>query len=372
MDFKLFTTKVDDEGHPTESSEKFISKNSDIMNLKYPVPEFFLNDTADFLDSQIYSSSINRQKGETSITTLSMYILAPFYILGLENSEKYPDIYQRVISFLSHRLNKDGIFAGFETDHPALIFNMFSVATLAICGTEEAYKLINREAVYRLLLQLKNGDGSFQVSLGGEFDLRSTYSALVLAKLLNIMTPEITENVFEFVKKCYNPDGGFAPVPHCESHAGYVHCGIGILYILGRLQDLDLYKCVRFIAMRQDAFSGGFNGRPNKLVDSCYSWWLGTASRILADHFNIEPFWNVEAMSRYIIQCCQLSSGGFCDSPPSFADTFHTCFALSGLCMVGSGEIINEDLCELDVLLPVPKQKMEKLINYFEKLPHIV
>ena len=36
--------------------------------------------------------------------------------------------------------------------------------------------------------------------------------------------------------------------------------------------------------MRQMSCEGGFSGRTNKLVDSCYSFWQGGALAILESH----------------------------------------------------------------------------------------
>ena len=370
-EFKLFTRKFDDEGVETKTSESKKMKDLYIDTLRQKEPEWYFTDMIQYLSRMINNASEGRMRAETSLITMAMYMLTPFPILGLDKSDKFPHVTQIITSFLQHRQSKDGLFTGFPQDNPTIIINMLTVSAIAICGTETSYQLINRESMYKFLLSLKNEDGSFSVSLGAEADLRSTYSALVIAKMLNILTDDITKNVLEFTKACFNPDGGFGPLPHYESHSGFIHCGIGILYILGRLDDINLNKCVRYISLRQDEFSGGFSGRTNKLVDSCYSWWLGTAAKILAEHLNIPPFWDVEAMSRYIIQCCQIHSGGYCDSPPSNPDPFHTCYALAGLCTVGNGELVQERLSKLSVLTPVPQDKMDKIIEYFNQFPAI-
>ena len=370
-EFQLFTSQYDDEGVETKTSEAKKMKDLYIQALRLKEPEWFFSDMIQYLSRMINNASEGRMRSETSLITMALYMLAPIPILGLEKNDKVPHVIQSVTSFLQHRQNKDGIFTGLPQDNPTIIINMLTISGIAICGTETCYKIINRENMYKFLMSLKNEDGSFSVSLGAEADLRSTYSALVIAKMLNIMTNDLTKNVLEYCKSCYNFDGGFGPIPHCESHSGFIHCGIGILYILGKLDDINLYNCVRFIALRQDDFSGGFSGRTNKLVDSCYSWWLGTSARILAEHLKIPPFWNVEAMSRYIIQCCQIHSGGYRDSPPNDPDPFHTCYALAGLCTVGNGELVNERLSKLSVLTPVPQEKMDKIIEYFSQFPPI-
>jgi geranylgeranyl transferase type-1 subunit beta len=115
-------------------------------------------------------------------------------------------------------------------------------------------------------------------------------------------------------------DGGFCEVPFREAHGsvarvrsesgaadcvlgGYVYCAVSALAILGRVEDgvRDMDALIGWLARRQlpigvgnaddadDDDDGesedeigvaysrtgvGFNGRCNKVVDSCYSWWI--------------------------------------------------------------------------------------------------
>jgi protein farnesyltransferase subunit beta len=85
---------------------------------------------------------------------------------------------------------------------------------------------------------------------------------------------------------------------------------------------------MRWVFQRQ-APEGGFNGRANKLVDGCYSFWqLGgiavsdTSYLVLFDHFRLQ---------RYILATCQYSTGGLLDKVGKFPDLYHTCYVLSGL-----------------------------------------
>jgi prenyltransferase beta subunit len=106
------------------------------------------------------------------------------------------------------------------------------------------------------------------------------------------------------------------------------------------------------------AFEGGFQGRANKLVDSCYSFWQGSIfpllngvkfdeiSRNNKDYYlsfakvgdlqsgkKTEGDWlfNEINLQDYIITCCQSKSGGLQDKPGKSCDYYHTCYALSGL-----------------------------------------
>ena len=49
------------------------------------------------------------------------------------------------------------------------------------------------------LMSVKNKDGSFHMHFGGEIDVRGAYCALSVAKMLNLLDDELTENVAEFI-----------------------------------------------------------------------------------------------------------------------------------------------------------------------------
>jgi len=83
----------------------------------------------------------------------------------------------------------------------------------------------------------------------------------------------------------------------------------------------------------------GFNGRPNKPVYTCYSFWIGATLKILGafdlTHFN-------ENRS-YVMSTQNTIVGGFGKWTGSSADPFHTYFSLCGLSFInepGLGEIM--------------------------------
>lgn len=45
--------------------------------------------------------------------------------------------------------------------------------------------------------------------------------------------------------------------------------------LAGCPQALDLSRLLHWASQRQGWVEGGFNGRTNKLVDGCYSFWQG-------------------------------------------------------------------------------------------------
>lgn len=71
-----------------------------------------------------------------------------------------------------------------------------------------------------------------------------------------------------------------------ESHGGTTFCALAALQLSDQLDLLtnnQLEKMKRWLLFRQE---GGFNGRPNKPVDTCYAFWIGAALRII-DSFDL-------------------------------------------------------------------------------------
>ena len=76
-------------------------------------------------------------------------------------------------------------------------------------------------------------------------------------------------------------EGGIGATPGEEAHGGYTFCGLAAIVLLGRVELLDLPRLAHWLVHRQMAVHGGFQGRTNKLVDGCYSFWQGGAFPLL-------------------------------------------------------------------------------------------
>ena len=120
---------------------------------------------------------------------------------------------------------------------------------------------------------------------------------------------------------------------------------------------IDYKRLLRWLVHMQGAESelGGFRGRTNKLVDGCYSWWVGGCFALLAslgvggtctdgaadvdnhptahEEWNdadgaflaaswtgtlmkLESLWNKAALQRYILCAAQHPAAGLRDKPP--------------------------------------------------------
>lgn len=218
-------------------------------------------------------------------------------------------------------------------------------------GGQEAYDSINRKNLWHYLGQLKQSDGGFNMTTGGEEDIRGAYCALIVLSLLNIpmdLPPDaparkdgltsFLDHLGPWIGRCQAFDGGISASPGNEAHGAYAFCGLGALAILGPPKEtlnnyLDMARLVHWLSARQCAPEGGYNGRTNKLVDGCYSHWVGGCWAIVeaAAAPQTQSLWNRDALARYVLSAAQFSKGGLVDKPGKRPDAYHTCYNLAGL-----------------------------------------
>lgn len=100
------------------------------------------------------------------------------------------------------------------------------------------------------------------------------------------------------VQSCENLDGAYGIRPGAESHAGQVFTCIGALAIAGRLDLVNKDRLGAWLSERQIE-SGGFNGRPEKLADACYSWWVGSSLAMIDRLHWIDG----KKLAAFVLQC---------------------------------------------------------------------
>jgi len=248
---------------------------------------------------------------------------------------------EAIIVFLNKCVHKDGGYGGNPLQYGHLATTYASVMAIHILKPNkvEARSYINTERLKNFLLKMrKNGEG-FAMHEGGEADIRGTYTALAVADILGFLPcAELTDGVAEWIKSCITFEGGMAGEPGDEAHGGYAFCGLAALKILGKIDIIDMDYFARWATQRQMRFSGGFQGRCNKLVDSCYSYWVGGVFPLMREYFESksgkpEPIlMNVNQLQKYILVCAH-TKNGMRDKPGKSPDYYHTCYSLSGLSM---------------------------------------
>ncbi|OIV89572.1 hypothetical protein TanjilG_18740 [Lupinus angustifolius] len=302
-------------------------------------------------------------------------------------------IQHNAIDFLNRCQDPNGGYAGGPGQMPHLATTYAAVNALITLGGQKALASINRDKLYGFLRRMKQPNGGFRMHDEGEIDARACYTAISVASVLNILDDELIKNVGDYILSCQTYEGGIAGEPGAEAHGGYTFCGLAAMVLIGEVNRLDLPRLVDWVVFRQGK-ECGFQGRTNKLVDGCYSFWQGGAVALLqrlysvveeqlaeasqispksdvaeeeqeslygtsrnatchfthggtgepgfSDFKNIgynfinewrarDPLFHSIALQQYILLCSQEQEGGLRDKPGKRRDHYHTCYCLSGL-----------------------------------------
>ncbi len=175
-----------------------------------------------------------------------------------------------------------GGFGGGYRQLPHLAPTYSAFLTILNIGPS-AFHLLDKEGLTKFFRSCKMG-GQFQMTHGAETDLRAAYIVTIIVKLLRL-DEDLLSGVAENIISAQTYEGGLSNIQGGEAHGGYTFCGVAALSLLGRLHELDVSRLTFWLSRRQCEF-GGFNGRTNKLLDSCYSFWVGAIFKIVDDYFN--------------------------------------------------------------------------------------
>ncbi|XP_042420051.1 geranylgeranyl transferase type-2 subunit beta 1-like isoform X2 [Zingiber officinale] len=237
-----------------------------------------------------------------------------------------------------------GGFGGNVGHDPHLLYTLSAVQVLALLNRLDVLDIDKVSDFLRMIVQLyllvhlslyldvaglQNEDGSFSGDMWGEVDTRFSYIAICCLSLLGQLSKINVESAVNYIVSCKNLDGGFGSIPGGESHAGQIFCCVGTLAITGSLHHVDRDLLGWWLCERQ-CKDGGLNGRPEKLADVCYSWWV-LSSLVMIDRVH----WiDKEKLTRFILNCQDKENGGISDRPDNAVDVYHTYFGVAGLSLL--------------------------------------
>eukprot|EP01104_Vermistella_antarctica_P005700 TRINITY_DN1622_c0_g3_i2.p1 TRINITY_DN1622_c0_g3~~TRINITY_DN1622_c0_g3_i2.p1 ORF type:complete len:367 (-),score=29.36 TRINITY_DN1622_c0_g3_i2:950-1924(-) len=146
-----------------------------------------------------------------------------------------------------------GGFGGGPDQLPHCLASYAAINAYATLGSEEGYRTIDRLKMYKFLMAMKDPvHGGFASQNDGELDIRSTYCALSIASMLNLLTPELAKNSAKYIASCQTYEGGMGGTPGAEAHGGYAFCGLAGLVLLGQTDAVDISALlVRFNPNRE-------------------------------------------------------------------------------------------------------------------------
>ncbi|KAL8494577.1 hypothetical protein ACS0TY_025413 [Phlomoides rotata] len=327
------------------------------------------------------------------------------------------------IDFLSQCQDENGGYGGGPGQMPHLATTYAAINALITVGGHKSLSSIHRENLYAFLLQMKDASGGFRMHDCGEVDVRACYTALSVASVLNILDDRLIQNVGDYIVSCQSYEGGISGEPGSEAHGGYTFCGLAAMVLINEVNRLDLPRLINWMAFRQ-GIECGFQGRTNKLVDGCYSFWQGGVAAIIqrlhlivneqlglpntfqsdcrtedgGDSSNSDeeqrpegpsspvndvsgplqegvkngysfikgpiglgPLFNSMALQQYILLCSQ-EEAGFRDKPGKRRDHYHTCYVLSGLSVCQHSNTKDADSP------PLPRDVMGPYSNLLESV----
>lgn len=327
-----------------EETEKLVLAymNEDSQNLLRPQHLSYLNH---FNESSLPSGFARMV---TNIPWMAYWLVNGSSLLGLSVDDS---CLWRVMSCFNYSSKGVGGWSGGPNQLPHLASSYAALCTLVVNYDESLLEVIDRQAITRwiqtLAVDLQGGSIACVMHQGGEYDTRSVYCFIVICHILSIPIEEYRQGFNKYLLSCQTYEGGFAGQPGGEAHGGYTYCALQALIVLNGIEklatqtpDFNLDQCISWCSQRQFELEGGFSGRINKLVDSCYSHWVGNCLTILETMVNYKLGTNVETFVElfnrkkllgYILSCCQDPDGGLRDKPDCNVDFYHTCYALSGL-----------------------------------------
>lgn len=117
------------------------------------------------------------------------------------------------------------------------------VSSMAIELLESKRKLLYNW--YISLREERIEDGTlkcgYRMHHNGEVDVRATYCAFSVCRLLNILNADLIKGAMEHVVDCQTYEGGFGGEPFTEAHGGYTFCAMAALMIIvGYRKDLNV------------------------------------------------------------------------------------------------------------------------------------
>ncbi|KAK6438911.1 CAAX farnesyltransferase (FTase) subunit beta [Oleoguttula sp. CCFEE 5521] len=262
----------------------------------------------------------------------------------------------RLINTVRPMQNPLGGFGGGhgQTSHCAA-----SYACVLALAMVDALEHVNRRTIWHWLGKLKQPNGGFRMAENAEEDVRGAYCAFIMITVLNLpleLPPSsparraglqrFDDKLGEYISTLQTWEGviGASP-PCCEAHGAYAFLALGTLAMIDAPhmiipKYLDLPALFRWMALQQTSPEGGFAGRTNKLVDACYSQWIGGTWSLLqaalgpnAPEVQGKDLWNKAALVRYLLTCSQQpgKKGGMRDKPSTRPDGYHTTYALAGM-----------------------------------------
>ncbi|KAI0466956.1 terpenoid cyclases/Protein prenyltransferase [Xylaria cf. heliscus] len=265
-------------------------------------------------------------------------------------------------------------------------FALLSLGVLAEGDGTNAFSRVDRVRTLTWLKRLQREDGSFGEVLtddgkvSGGRDMRYCYIAAIIRWALGGADGDKSldfdvDALVGHIRRAQTFDGGMSESSLHESHSGYAYCAVAALALLDSANPdssapphryihagiPSIPSLVHFLVSRQFAYSDGhdnddndnvspdlsslslsdavpplvgFNGRLNKVPDTCYTWWNSGALSLLGEDGLVSR----GPARRFILEKTQHAIGGFAKHPGGPPDVYHGYMGLAALATMAGAE----------------------------------
>lgn len=320
------------------------------------IENFYIDKHIEYIDAldKTQENTLEYQVTEHLRMSAIYWALCALHLMGSPDRLGNVDVIQFVRDCWDE--NK-GAYSGNIMHDAHLLYTLSAVQILALCGKLREELPIGSEKyerVVKFVCSLQQEDGSWIGDEFGEVDTRFVYCGFNCLRLLNALDRIDVEKSIQYLLSCQNFDGGFGVSPGAESHAGQIFCCVSALNIVGAIPRMgqDKIDLLGWWLCERQCENGGLNGRPEKLADVCYSWWVLSSLTSLQRL----DWMNREALIKFIINC-QDPEGGISDKPDNMVDVFHTYFGIAGISLMDG----DERLLKIDPVYALPINILKEL-----------
>lgn len=261
-----------------------------------------------------------------------------------------------IISFIQSCYDEQtGGFAASPNHDPHMLSTLSALQVLKLYDALDSLTNDQRTSIISFIKSMQLEDGSFQGDRFGEVDTRFACNALQSLAILEALEPDVVDPAIDWVLKCQNFDGSFGMVPGAESHSAQVFTCLSCLVVANKLDQLPNRKLLEWWLSDRQVENGGLNGRPEKLPDVCYSWWVMSCLAILGKLDYIDKV----KLQEFILSAQDENIGGISDRPNRGVDVYHTFFGMAGLSLIGY-----DGLLEIDPVYCMPLEITKSIKKY--------
>ena len=288
---------------------------------------------------------------DTNRLTLVHFAVHALDVLGVWEDEELQEQFglnkEQIVDWIQHSLQvttndtndcgaggyMGGTFAGPDVTmyhRPHIAMTYCALLTLHVLSDDDQPRSLSKQVLIEHLRSLQRDDGSFGcVEYPSEQDLRFLYCACAISYYINDWSGINVNRAAEYIQSCLAYDGGIALVPGQEGHGGSTFCGLAALVLMDRMDDIKEWKdqLIHWCVHRQ---MGGMQGRPNKVEDTCYSYWIGGSLCLLGCQHLLDH----QQLRNFILKC-QSPKGGFSKAPGVHPDMLHSFYSLAWLSLSG-------------------------------------